>query len=68
MSEEVVGQMDDEIVMRVGEAADVLGIDAREVYSAVERGALPARHVAGQGIRLRPSDVEAFRESRQLSS
>jgi excisionase family DNA binding protein len=59
--------MDEEVSLRVGDAADLLGIDAKEVYRAVERGELAASHLADHGIRLRRSDVEPFREVRQLS-
>jgi excisionase family DNA binding protein len=47
-------------LVRVGEAAAILGVDARRVYEAIDAGELSARHVEGQGIRLERADVEAY--------
>lgn len=47
-------------LLRVGEAAEILGVDARRVYEAIDAGELPARHVEGHGIRLARADVEAY--------
>lgn len=53
------GEAEDELV-RVGEAASMLGIDARRVYEAIDSGDLAARHVEGRGIRLDRADVDAY--------
>jgi excisionase family DNA binding protein len=50
-------------LLRVGEAAEILGVDARQVYEAIDAGDLPASHVQGRGIRLRPEDVEDYAEA-----
>lgn len=47
-------------LLQVGEAAPILGIDPRQVYEAVEAGDLPAQRLAGHGIRVVRSDVEAY--------
>lgn len=47
-------------LVRVGEAAEILGVDARRVYEAIDSGELPARHLEGHGIRLVRADVEAY--------
>ena len=41
----------------------VLGVDVRQVYEAIDAGDLPASHVQGRGIRLRPEDVEDYAEA-----
>jgi excisionase family DNA binding protein len=51
------------IICFVGEAAEVLGIGARQVYEAIDAGALPASHVQGRGIRLRFDDVEDYADA-----
>ena len=48
-------------LLRVGEAAEILGVDGRRVYEAIDAGDLPACHVQGRGIRLRLEDVEEVR-------
>jgi len=53
----------DDRLLRVGEAAEVLGIDARQVYEAIDAGELPAFHVQGRGIRLRLEDVEDYADA-----
>jgi excisionase family DNA binding protein len=47
-------------LVRVGEAAAILGIDPRQVYEAIEAGELPARRLEGHGIRVARADVEAY--------
>lgn len=47
-------------LLRVGEAAEILGVDARQVYEALDARDLPARHIEGHGIRLARDDVEAY--------
>lgn len=47
-------------LVRIGEAAEILGVDARRVYEAIDSGKLRACHVEGQGIRLGRPDVEAY--------
>lgn len=47
-------------LLRVGEAAEILGIDARRVYEAIDKGDLPAQRIEGHGLRIARSDVEAF--------
>jgi excisionase family DNA binding protein len=47
-------------LVRVGEAAEILGVDPRQVYEAIDAGELPARHVEGHGIRLDRADLEAY--------
>jgi excisionase family DNA binding protein len=46
--------------MRVGEEAEILGVDARRVYEAIDAGELAAHHVEGLGIRLTREDIEAY--------
>lgn len=50
----------DEGLLRVGEAAEVLGVDPRQVYEAIDAGVLVARHVEGHGIRLAMEDVDLY--------
>ena len=50
-------------LLRVGEAADLLGVDARRVYEAIDAGRLPARHLEGHGIRISRADVEAYADA-----
>lgn len=47
-------------LVRVGEAAAILGVDPRQVYEAIEAGELPARRVEGHGIRVARADVESY--------
>jgi excisionase family DNA binding protein len=47
-------------LLRVGEAAELGGVDARQVYEAIDAGVLAARHVEGHGVRLAREDVDAF--------
>ena len=50
-------------LLRVGEAAEILGLDGREVYEAIDAGELPAHHVEGHGVRLRREDVEVYADT-----
>ena len=50
----------DNSLVRVGDAAHALGMDARDVYAAIERGDLPARRLTGHGIRVQRADLERF--------
>lgn len=47
-------------LVRVGEAAAILGVDPRQVYEAIQAGELPARRLEGHGIRVAGADVEAY--------
>jgi excisionase family DNA binding protein len=55
-------------LLRIGEAAEMLGIDARQVYEAIDTGDLSARHVEGHGIRLVRVDIEAYVAAREPES
>jgi excisionase family DNA binding protein len=59
MSGEVSPQVASERTMDVGEAAEFLGVNPREVYQAIQDGRLPARK-AERRIVLATADVEAF--------
>lgn len=59
MSEQAGPDLKDD-TLRIGDAAALLGVDATMVFHLIEEGALPAEHFAGQGIRLRRSEVQAY--------
>lgn len=50
-------------LIRVGEAAAILGVDPRQVYEAIEAGELPARRLEGHGIRVNRADLEAYSDA-----
>lgn len=51
----------DSDLVRVGDAAELLGVDAVRVYEAIDAGELPAVRVDGHGIRIARSDVDSYR-------
>jgi len=50
----------DQILLRLREAAQLLAISERSVWSLVARGALPAVRFSARCVRLQRADVEAF--------
>lgn len=47
------GMTGGDYLLRVGEAAEILDVDARQVYEAIDAGDLPASHVQGRASRGR---------------
>jgi excisionase family DNA binding protein len=52
---------EDEIPVKVADAAAYLGVSRQTVYSWVERKQIPHFRVMGSNIRFLKSDLEAFR-------
>jgi excisionase family DNA binding protein len=57
--------MSDERLVSVAEVASLVGLSAKAVRRAVERGELPASKLCGR-IRVRREDVDAWVESNQV--
>lgn len=55
-------------LLRVAEAAQMLGIDPRQVYDAIERGELPVSRAETGGIRLTRPDLEAYQAAHRPSA
>jgi len=54
--------MDEPGLLRVREAAEILGISQPTLYSAIRKGKIRAMRIVGMGYRILEADLERFRK------
>jgi excisionase family DNA binding protein len=52
--------------LKVSEVAHTLGVSDKQVRGLIERGELPAYRYGPRGTRVRPEDLDAFREAHRI--
>jgi len=52
--------------LKVSEVARMLGVSDKRVRSFIERGELLAYRLGLRGVRVRPEDLDAFREAHRI--
>jgi len=52
--------------LKVSEVARMLGVSEKRVRSLIKRGELSAYRLGPRGVRVRPEDLDTFREAHRI--